>query len=164
MEQKPKERIVFDEWPYYGSEGEEVAIDDLMARDDLTEDEVRESYTESEIFEHQMELRKLDYEEEIAALTDYFDGEPSVMSSVVSENAGNPVIVSGTVGRWDGTRSGLTVYKCFEDALDTSPSSTTTTRSRRASFTPSSSVTSWPSAMTQRPARTVTLLTARLRP
>lgn len=69
-----------------------------------------------------MELRKLDYEEEIAALTDYFDGEPSVMSSVVSENAGNPVIVSGTVGRWDGTRSGLTVYKCFEDALDTSPS------------------------------------------
>lgn len=34
----------------------------------------------------------------------------------------NPVIVSGTVGRWDGTRSGLTVYKCFEDALDTSPS------------------------------------------
>ena len=44
------------------------------------------------------------------------------MSSVVSENAGNPVIVSGTVGRWDGTRSGLTVYKCFEDALDTSPS------------------------------------------
>ena len=50
------------------------------------------------------------------------DGEPSVMSSVVSENAGNPVIVSGTVGRWDGTRSGLTVYKCFEDALDTSPS------------------------------------------
>lgn len=122
MEQKPKERIVFDEWPYYGSEGEEVAIDDLMARDDLTEDEVRESYTESEIFEHQMELRKLDYEEEIAALTDYFDGEPSVMSSVVRENAGNPVIVSGTVGRWDGTRSGLTVYKCFEDALDTSPS------------------------------------------
>ena len=48
--------------------------------------------------------------------------------------------------------------------LGTSPSSTTTTRSRRASFTPSSSVTSWPSAMTQRPARTATLLTASLRP
>ena len=58
MEQKPKERIVFDEWPYYGSEGEEVAIDDLMARDDLTEDEVRESYTERRASEERVTLKE----------------------------------------------------------------------------------------------------------
>lgn len=39
MEPKPKERIVFDEDLYYGDEGEEMAINDLMERDGLTEDE-----------------------------------------------------------------------------------------------------------------------------
>ena len=42
MEPKPKERIVFDEDLYYGDEGEEMAINDLMERDGLTEGEVRE--------------------------------------------------------------------------------------------------------------------------
>ena len=42
MEPKPKERIVFDEDLYYGDEGEEMAINDLMERDGLTEDEVRD--------------------------------------------------------------------------------------------------------------------------
>lgn len=37
MEPKPKERIVFDEDSYYGDEGEEMAINDLMERDGLTE-------------------------------------------------------------------------------------------------------------------------------
>ena len=37
MEPKPKERIVFDEDLYYGDEGEEMAINDLMERDGLTE-------------------------------------------------------------------------------------------------------------------------------
>ena len=45
MEPKPKERIVFDEDLYYGDEGEEMAINDLMERDGLTEDEVREDFT-----------------------------------------------------------------------------------------------------------------------
>ena len=39
MEPKPKERIVFDEDYYYGDEGEKMAINDLMERDGLTEDE-----------------------------------------------------------------------------------------------------------------------------
>lgn len=56
MEPKPKERIVFDEDPYYGAEGEEMAINDLMERDGLTEDEVREDFTDDEIFNHQMEM------------------------------------------------------------------------------------------------------------
>ncbi len=44
MEPKPKERIVFDEDSYYGDEGEEMAINDLMERDGLTEGEVREDF------------------------------------------------------------------------------------------------------------------------
>ena len=31
--------------------------------------------------------------------------------------------MSGSIGRWDGTRSGVTVYDSFRDAIDTSPSS-----------------------------------------
>lgn len=49
MEPKPKERIVFDEDSYYGDEGEEMAINDLMERDGLTEDEVREDFTDDVI-------------------------------------------------------------------------------------------------------------------
>lgn len=64
MEPKPKERIVFDEDSYYGDEGEEMAINDLMERDGLTEDEVREDFTDDEIFNHQMEMKDFDYEKD----------------------------------------------------------------------------------------------------
>lgn len=67
-EPKPKERIVFDEDLYYGDEGEEMAINDLMERDGLTEGEVREDFTDDEIFNHQMEMKDFDYEEEMRAL------------------------------------------------------------------------------------------------
>ena len=63
MEPKPKERIVFDEDLYYGDEGEEMAINDLMERDGLTEGEVREDFTDYEIFNHQMEMKDFDYED-----------------------------------------------------------------------------------------------------
>ena len=43
MEPKPKERIVFDEDSYYGDEGAEWAVNDLMERKGLTEDEVRDA-------------------------------------------------------------------------------------------------------------------------
>ena len=72
MEPKPKERIVFDEDLYYGDEGEEMAIDDLMERDGLTEGEVREDFTDDEIFNHQMEMKDFDYEEEMRALAAFF--------------------------------------------------------------------------------------------
>ena len=68
MEPKPKERIVFDEDLYYGDEGEKMAIDDLMERDGLTEDEVREDFTDDEIFNHQMEMKDFDYEKEEGTL------------------------------------------------------------------------------------------------
>lgn len=112
-----KKRVIFDENPYYGGEGTELAVEDLMGRDDLTDDEVRETYTDSELFEHAMEMRDFDYREEMDALKAFFDGEPSAMSSESSEHGGNPVIASATIGRWDGTRSGFSVFDDFDDVM-----------------------------------------------
>ncbi len=41
MDREPKERVIFDESVYYGDAGEEIAIESLMASEDLTEAEVR---------------------------------------------------------------------------------------------------------------------------
>lgn len=77
MEQTPKERIIFDEGLYYGDEGDDLAIQSLMASEDLTEDEVRAAYTDAQIFERAMEMMDLDRTEEIAALSAFFDGDKS---------------------------------------------------------------------------------------
>mgnify|MGYP000440768275 CR=1 FL=1 len=122
MEPKPKERIVFDEDSYYGDEGEEMAINDLMERDGLTEGEVREDFTDDEIFNHQMEMKAFDYEEEMRALAAFFNGEKSDMSDFVNPYGGNHILVSGSVGRWNGTSTGIAVYKDFDAATDCSPS------------------------------------------
>lgn len=122
MEPKPKERIVFDEDLYYGDEGEEMAINDLMERDGLTEDEVREDFTDDEIFNHQMEMKDFDYEEKMRALAAFFNGEKSDMSDFVNPYGGNHILVSGSVGRWNGTSTGIAVYKDFDAATDCSPS------------------------------------------
>lgn len=123
---KPKERVVFDADLYLGTKGEEYAVEDLMTRDGLTEEEVREQYSEEEIFDHAMEMRETDYEEEIDTLTGWFDGKtPGFTPAITDETSdwyGNPVIVAGSIGRWDGTRSGFTVYDSFGNAIDTSPS------------------------------------------
>lgn len=94
MEPKPKERIVFDEDLYYGDEGEEMAINDLMERDGLTEGEVREDFTDDEIFNHQMEMKDFDYEEEMRALAAFFNGEKSDMSDFVNPYGGNHILLS----------------------------------------------------------------------
>lgn len=122
MEPKPKERIVFDEDPYYGAEGEKMAVNDLMERDGLTEGEVREDFTDDEIFNHQMEMKDFDYEEEMRALAAFFNGEKSDMSDFVNPYGGNHILVSGSVGRWNGTSTGIAVYKDFDAATDCSPS------------------------------------------
>lgn len=114
MEPKPKERIVFDEDLYYGDEGEKMAINDLMERDGLTEGEVREDFTDDEIFNHQMEMKDFDYEEEMRALAAFFNGEKSDMSDFVNPYGGNHILVSGSVGRWNGTSTGIAVYKDFD--------------------------------------------------
>ena len=49
MEQKaaPKERIIFDDNPYFGSSGDALAIEDLMNRDGLTEAKASRSASEA---------------------------------------------------------------------------------------------------------------------
>lgn len=94
---EPKERIVFDEDLYYGDEGEEMAINDLMERDGLTDGEVREDFTDDEIFNHQMEMKDFDYEEEMRALAAFFNGEKSDMSDFVNPYGGNHILVSGAL-------------------------------------------------------------------
>ena len=117
MEPKLKERIVFDEDSYYGDEGEEMAINDLMERDGLTEDEVREDFTDDEIFNHQMEMKDFDYEEEMRALAAFFNGEKSDMSDFVNPYGGNHILVSGSVGRWNGTSTGIPAWTVEGDDL-----------------------------------------------
>lgn len=41
---------------------------------------MRESFTDDEVFQHAMKLRDFDYEEEMRALTAFFDGKKSDMS------------------------------------------------------------------------------------
>ncbi|MFR4879287.1 MAG: hypothetical protein ACLUBO_03180 [Coprococcus sp.] len=122
MEPKPKERIVFDEDLYYGDEGEEMAVNDLMERKGLTEGEVREDFTDDEIFNHQMEMKDFDYEEEMRALAAFFDGKKSDMSDFINPYGGNHIFVAGSVERWDDTIPVITVYKDFDAATDCSPS------------------------------------------
>ena len=52
MEQRNEEVIIFDESDYYGGAGEDMAISDLKVRDGLTEEEVRENYTDAQIKPH----------------------------------------------------------------------------------------------------------------
>lgn len=121
MEPKPKERIVFDEDPYYGGEGDEMAVEDLMSRDGLTEEEVRESYTDDEIFYHAMDLKNLDYEEEMGQLKDFFDGA-NVSDKEHNPNWGNHILVAGSTQTYfGGVRTGISPYKDFTAATDCSP-------------------------------------------
>lgn len=104
----PKERIVFDADVYdEGFLREYLADDYEMYKDELEVD--FDTYVE-EKSDRLFEVRDEDYREEMAALTAYFDGEPSAMSSAISEHMRNPIIVSGSIGRWDGTRAGFSVF------------------------------------------------------
>lgn len=123
MEATPKERVIYDDWAYYGEQAEDWTIHELMERDNLaSEDEVRENYTDDEIFEEQMDMRNFDFEFEMASLTAFFDGKKSDQSEFINPYGGNHILVSGSVERWDGTSSGINVYESFDDAIDCSPS------------------------------------------
>ena len=119
---KPKERVIYDDNCYLGAEGEKMAVNDLMERDGKTEAEVRESYTESEIFEYALALRWFDYSFEMDELDRFFAGEPGEGFSFENSDGGNRILAAGSVGRWDGTRSGITVYDDFRSATDCSAS------------------------------------------
>lgn len=70
---------------------------------------MREDFTDDEIFNHQMEMKDFDYEEEMRALSAFFNGEKSDISDFVNPYGGNHILVSGSVGRWNGTSTGIAV-------------------------------------------------------
>lgn len=114
-----KERIVFDENPYYGDDGVDVAVASLSSRDGISEEEVRESYSESEIFNEALGIMNVDYEMEMGQLEDFFDGKKS-SDKDHNPNWGNHILVAGTTQHWDGTSSGVAVYENFAQATDCS--------------------------------------------
>lgn len=111
-----KQRLIFDGDAYYGDEGTEVAVEDLMSRDDMTEDEVRESYSDDQIFEHAMDMMRDDWDLELDRLKGFFDKD-----SPNNPNAGNHILIRGSAQRWDRTSSGIDVCERIEDLLDCSP-------------------------------------------
>lgn len=110
MDKTPKERIVFDEGMYYGDEGSEISIEDIMGREGITEEEVLENYTEEEIFENAMNMMDIDRSEELAGLKAFLDGSDNPLG-------GNRIIARGSIGRWDGTSHGMTAYRDFDDMM-----------------------------------------------
>ena len=117
MDKTPKERIVFDEGVYYGDEGSEISIEDITSREGITVEEVLDSYTEEEIFENAMNMMDIDRSEELAGLKAFLDGSDNPLSSYDNPLGGNRIIARGSIGRWDGTRHGLAVYRDFDDMM-----------------------------------------------
>lgn len=117
MDKTPKERIVFDEGVYYGDEGSKISIEDIMSREGITEAEALEGYTEEQIFENAMEMMDIDRTEELDGLRAFFDGSDNPLSSYDNSLGGNRIIARGSIGRWDGTSHGMTVYRDFDDMM-----------------------------------------------
>ena len=117
MDKTPKERIVFDEGVYYGDEGSEISIEDITSREGITVEEVLEGYTEEEIFENAMNMMDIDRSEELAGLKAFLDGSDNPLSSYDNPLGGNRIIARGSIGRWDGTRHGMTAYRDFDDMM-----------------------------------------------
>lgn len=117
MDKTPKERIVFDEGVYYGDEGSEISIEDITSREGITVEEVLEGYTEEEIFENAMNMMDIDRSEELAGLKAFLDGSDNPLSSYDNPLGGNRIIARGSIGRWDGTRHGMTAYRDFDDMI-----------------------------------------------
>lgn len=108
MDKTPKERIVFDEGVYYGDGGSEISIEDIMNREGITEEE---------IFENAMNMMDIDRSEELAGLKAFLDGSGNPLSSYDNPLGGNRIIARGSIGRWDGTSHGMTVYRDFDDMM-----------------------------------------------
>lgn len=113
MDKTPKERIIFDENLYYGDGGSEISIEDIASREGITVEEVLDSYTKEELFENAMNMMDIDRTEEFAGLKAFLDGTRSYDNPL----GGNRIIARGSIGRWDGTRHGLTVYRDFDDMM-----------------------------------------------
>lgn len=64
------------------------------------------------------ESRQTDYRMETGALRDFFNGSQSVLSSYRNPMGGNPLIAFGSIGRWDGERTGISSFETFDDLMN----------------------------------------------
>lgn len=119
MALKPKERVIYDADAFAGADGIDLAAADLMTRDGITADTVRERYTDEELSAHAAEMQEWAYDDEMTGLLAYFGGSPSHVTEAVSENGGNPLLLSGY--DLDG-KQWFRPYKDFKDLMDGFPS------------------------------------------
>lgn len=61
-----------------------------------------------------------DLGENLKDLGKFFGTESTNQSGKINDSWGNPILVKGGNGRYDGPRGGITVYENFEEAVDTS--------------------------------------------
>lgn len=116
MTVQPTTRTIFDASAYLD---EELAIQDLMACDGISEDKVLERYDADQIGYHLSEMREGDYYDEFEQLAGFLEGW-SDADRGANPNHGNRLVSRGTVWRWDGPSSGLAVHDRLANALDTS--------------------------------------------
>lgn len=64
------------------------------------------------------ESRQTDYRMETGALRDFFNGSQSALSSYRNPMGGNPLIAFGSIGRWDGERTGISSFETFDDLMN----------------------------------------------
>lgn len=112
------ERLVFDRDAY----DDDLAAELIAEREGISEAEVRAKYSASELWEEAADARDMDYDLEVGALESFVSGGRSAGQGQRNPNEGNHLIVKGSVGRWDGPKRGMAVYKNVADALDCSSS------------------------------------------
>lgn len=61
-----------------------------------------------------------DLGEDLKDLGKFFGTGSTIQSGKINDGWGNPILVKGGNGRYDGPRGGITVYENFEEAVDTS--------------------------------------------
>lgn len=114
MALKPKERVIYDADAFAGADGIDLAAADLMTRDGITADTVRERYTDEELSAHAAEMQEWAYDDEMTGLLAYFGGSPSHVTEAVSENGGNPLLLSGY--DFDG-KQWVSAFKDFNELM-----------------------------------------------
>lgn len=121
MKKTPKQRIVWDEdiydEEYYGTWLEENAADDSFWQE-MLEDFKETGSVDWAIFG---EMQSEDYYAEISLLKRFFEPDDNPYGTP-NPNAGNSLLIRGSVQRWDGTSFVISRYDNLDDALDTSPS------------------------------------------
>lgn len=125
MDKTPKERVIYDESVYdedflrgYLEEDYENFKDDLEIDFDTYV-----TYKQDEGVLSDLMTR--DFDEEIAVVERFFGERQWVVNPSwpdekifpVNPNNCNHILVRGSIGRWDGTRHGMTVFETFQDVL-----------------------------------------------